>query len=151
MTGWGFDPTRTRNTYNSVFIFQTFNREARMSKGIQVHHHQSVCLRSEETGGYCLLQEHTRQEALCTIPQNLLNQRGISETIKITIISSPVHIFLTINHHQQPRPNTLFGNYSLSADLQRAGWFPGTILPLQLVAAHRVMFISQMRQAQLTR
>lgn len=48
MTGWSFGPTRTRNKYNSVFIF--LNKEARMSKGIQVSHWQSVCLRSEETG-----------------------------------------------------------------------------------------------------
>lgn len=83
ITGWSFDRTRTRNKYNSVFIFQTLNRKAKVSKGIQVHHRQSVCLRSKDTGGYCLLQEHTRQDALCAIPQNLLNQIGISKTIKM--------------------------------------------------------------------
>lgn len=100
MTGWNSDPIRIRKKYNSVFILQTLNREVRMSRGIQVHHYQSGCLRNEETGGNWLLPEHTRQE-LCTIPKNLLNQRGISGTIKMVnrIISLPVHIFLTINHH----------------------------------------------------
>lgn len=42
----------------------------------------SLCLLSEETGGCCLLQDHTRKEALYTIPQNLLNQIGTSESIK---------------------------------------------------------------------
>lgn len=83
MTGWSFSLNRTRNKYNFVFIFQTPHMEARMSKGTQVSHRQSVYLRDEETGGCCLLQHPTRQEVLCTIPQNLANQIGTRENIKM--------------------------------------------------------------------
>ena len=82
ISGWSFDPTRSRNKYNSVFIFQ-LSKEARVSKGTQVSHQQSVYLRSEEIGWCCLLQDHCRQEVLCTIPQNLSKQIGTSENTEM--------------------------------------------------------------------
>lgn len=43
MTDWSLGPTRTRNTCNSIFIFQILHKEARMSKRTQVSHRR-VCV-----------------------------------------------------------------------------------------------------------